>query len=481
MLRVNGTLRAITGFRRIERSLNDHGELGRHFILSFITGNACRNLKKGLSYIISDILSESDSLIVISPVKAYKIKINSNKLRIIENILNLLRKDCSVYKKKKLAFEKSIQRELKMIDSLLSEKRGFFSDSRKSKIVFRFLNSFPQEVKRYLKMTFVPGMEKLGRAANLFGGLTGEKWWIHFNNEKISGIISKVKAISNRLESINPNFAFGNTNDLKNHSVLNVAAMSSSFSDTGDVNYKKKISKFIRKLKKILKFSEANTNSEFIEKIQRSGVCFNSIVFSSEDSYSGDPSTGKNSLSNNVLSRISAFTGGRSFVTNDIEKAVRTIKDRIAHYYLLNFPLLRTDKSLTIGLENKKGLLTGFSYPKILDDHYIEKIRNDFSSRRCLISNFKVNNNVIKFKINGFMRGGEGNPGLIKVNIRVTDLSGYDVYKKENILRAPQKKKNISLSIRLAEKIKGALKVKLSVTDLVARNTSARHENIFIK
>ncbi|MCK5004210.1 MAG: hypothetical protein KAS21_03940 [Candidatus Aminicenantes bacterium] len=480
-LKVNGIPRKITGFQRIERSLNNHGEHGRHFILSFITGTACRNLEKGLSYIISDLLIESDSLIVISPVKAYRIKIDSNKLKIIENILNLLKKDCSVYKKKKIAFEKSLQRELKKFDSLLSEKRGFFSNSRKSKIIFRFLNSFPQEFKRYLEMTFVPGMEKLGGAANLFGGINGEKWWIHFNSEEISGIIARVKTISNRLESLNPNFAFGDANYLRNNPALNTTAMSSSFSETGDVNYKIKISKLIGKLKKILKFSEANMNSEFIEKIQRSGICFNSIVFSSEDSYSGDPSSGNKSLSNKVLSRISAFSGGRSFLTNDIERAVKSIKDRKVTYYHLNFPLLRTDKSLKIGLENKGGGLTGFSYPKTLDGNYIKRVRNNFSNRSRLISNFSVNNNVINFKINGFKRRKEANLGLLKVDIRVTDQSGYNVYKKENILRVPHKKKDIYLSIRLAEKIKGALEIKLFVTDLVASNTSSRHENIYIK
>ena len=257
--------------------------------------------------------------------------------------------------------------------------------------------------------------------------------------------------------------------------------MSSSFSDTGDVNYKTKISKFIRKLKKTLKFSEAIMNSEFIEKIQRSGICFNSIVFNPEDSYTGDLSTGDNSLSNMMLSRISSFSGGRSFFTNDIEKAVRTIKDRIVTYYLLNFPLLRTDKSLRIGLENKKGLLTGFSYPKILDDNYINRVRNRSSIRRCLIRNFKVRNNVIKFKICDFKRGGGEDLGLVKVNIRVTDLLGNDVYKKENILRASPKKEDISLTIRLAEQIIGSLEVDLIVTDLIARNTSSRQEKIFIK
>ena len=196
------------------------------------------------------------------------------------------------------------------------------------------------------------------------------------------------------MEFINSNFIPDNDENHSSNPLLHSNVLSTTFDDTRSENYKTKLSRFIRKLNKLLKFSDENLNCDLVEKIQRSGICFNSIIFNSEDSRKGDISPGPNSFSKILLSRISDFSGGRSFFTNDIERAVKGIKDHKFAFYNLDFSLLSKDKSLKIELESKGTLLTGFGYPKILDNNYVKQVRKNSSMRRRLISQFDVINNI---------------------------------------------------------------------------------------
>ena len=74
-LKVNGVPRSIYKISKIEKSLKKTQDMGRDVVLSFMTTEANENLCRGISYFISDVLRENDSLIIVTPLKAYKIKL----------------------------------------------------------------------------------------------------------------------------------------------------------------------------------------------------------------------------------------------------------------------------------------------------------------------------------------------------------------------------------------------------------------------
>lgn len=73
-LLVNGIPRQVTHLIKQERSLTQRPDLGRHIILSFHNIKVTRPIKNAISYFFSEILDPKDSLILLSPNKAYRIR-----------------------------------------------------------------------------------------------------------------------------------------------------------------------------------------------------------------------------------------------------------------------------------------------------------------------------------------------------------------------------------------------------------------------
>lgn len=475
-LKINGIPRSIYKVRRIERSLNDYNDIGRDIILSFMTPEAYEKLCRGISYFVSDVLKEHDSLIIVTPVRAYRLK-PDNKEEIIRSIRKMLIRDCKNFNNMKMLFEKRIRSELKKIGSIISAGRSLYNNTRYSKVLFRFLNSFPEELDQYLKFTLMHNFEKFEGVTDQFLVSENEKWWIHFNNEDTGEVIDSVRRILKLIESAGPVRSGNNTSNRMPNPVLQSDLDARSAGEAADENYRVKFSRFIKEVRQSLNFKEKKVIKEIGSKIRRSGICFNTITFDSKEMSGNDINFVNSSVSERIFGNICTGSGGKTLFENNIEKALKEIASHKFILYHLDFPLFRKDNGLTIDLNDKFSLMKGYSYTKVLSDEYINRMRLKLLKEKCRIGDLLIKKNRINFKLEGFERN-EDEVGLLKVGIRIFDKYGKDLYKNENILRSSPDKKRISLSIPIPGRIQGDCSLKVSVTDLIAGKTSSSRKEI---
>jgi len=475
-LKVNGVPRNIYNVSKIERSLGNYPDMGRDIVLSFMTLEASETLSRGISYFVSDVLREHDSLIILTPLKAYRLK-PDNKERVISEIGKILEKDCKSFNTRKIIFENRIRSELKKIGSIMSAGRSLYNNTRHTKVLFRFLNSFPEEFEQYLKFTLVQNFEKFEGVAEQILGWENEKWWIHFNNEDTGEVISGVRKILKLIESAGSIRLSSSSVNHGLNPLLQSSTEERSSGGAADDNYRIKFSRFIKEVRRSLNFRERKFIKNIGSKINCSGICFNSITFNGKEIDTNNLRSEKNSVSELILGDICTNSGGKTLFENNIEKALKEITRHKFTLYHLDFPLYRKDNGISIDLDDKYSLMKGYSYPKVLGDDYIDKIRKKLMVEKCRINDLVIINKRIRFYLEGFERNGD-KVGLLKIVINFFDKNGKYIYKIANTLRSSPEKKKIFLSIPIPEKVYGCCNLEVSVTDLIARNTSSSRKDI---
>jgi hypothetical protein len=73
---IDKTQREIVNLAKIERSLSYTPDLGRNFILSFHITKFTKPVENGVSYFVVEILQPNDNLILLTPIKAYRISLS---------------------------------------------------------------------------------------------------------------------------------------------------------------------------------------------------------------------------------------------------------------------------------------------------------------------------------------------------------------------------------------------------------------------
>lgn len=96
-LLINGTEREIIHFEYREKSIGTIPDLKRHFILSFQIPEYKNNVKKRISYIITEILNPGDNLILVSPLKIYQFNTPQNKENLFHKCNTVLTHDLEKY------------------------------------------------------------------------------------------------------------------------------------------------------------------------------------------------------------------------------------------------------------------------------------------------------------------------------------------------------------------------------------------------
>lgn len=440
-LKVNGIPRSIYNISKIERSLNNDQDMGRDIVLSFMTPELCENLCEGISYFVSDILREYDSLIIVTPLQAYRLK-PDNKERVISGIKNILKKDCKSFNNRKIVFEKRIRSELSKIRSIISAGRSLYNNTRHTKVLFRFLNSFPEEFNQYLKFTLIQNFEKFEGVTDQILGGENEKWWIHFNNEDTGEIISGVRKILKLIESAGPVRSGSSSSNHGVNPVLQSASEERSSGESVNDNYRIKFSRFIKEVRRSLNFRERKLIMDVGSKINSSGICFNSIIFNGKEVDASDFSFSRNSASELILGDICLNSGGKTLFENSIEKALKEISCHKFTMYHIDFPIYRKDNGITIDLNDKYSLMKGYSYPKVLSDDYMQELKQKLPKEKCRIEEFVNEKRAVKFCLKGFKKS-KHRSGLLKIGISIFDSVGKCLYEKKNTLCSDQEKQDI--------------------------------------
>lgn len=479
-LTVNGYERKIKAVSRVEKSLKGKYIYGREFLLSFLSDSVCIGLRNAIGYFITDVVENNDSLMILTPLKAYRIKVDNNKLKVINNIVRMVTADCREFSVKKTAIESDLRQMIKKIHSILKNKNNLYNSSKNSAVLFRFLNSFPADYKRYHELTTILDPGKLRKAVSLFNDSAAQKWWIHFSREDIRGITGEVRNLMELLGSaVNSPSCTGAVNHLESNLKSDISPK--NYKAGRDENYDIKTASFLKSLRKVIGYHEVAKRCDFIEELLMSNICFNSIIFESESGSVLKSVMRERSIPASLLKRISLWSGGISVYAKDPEKMIRSVACKDLGYYTLTFPLLKNENSLQIKIKSKSGNEDDYLYPEVIGKELLRSVLKKKLKKNCRIRDLKIGRGIVFFKIDRFCRSGSGDFGLLKVSLCVNDRKGAVVYNRENTLRSVKGRKKISLSVKIPPLLKGEHTLNLSVVDLIAKSSSELKQNIEFK
>ncbi|UCH98201.1 MAG: hypothetical protein JSV88_15510, partial [Candidatus Aminicenantes bacterium] len=118
--------------------------LGRNFVLSFHMTDYGNQVQESISYFVTEMLNSADALIIVTPLKIYRLNVSANKEKMITDIEKLLKSDCYEFRKKLNASKKNLEIQMNRMMQLF---RGEIRDpglATSYKIIGTFLSSFPQ-------------------------------------------------------------------------------------------------------------------------------------------------------------------------------------------------------------------------------------------------------------------------------------------------------------------------------------------------
>jgi hypothetical protein len=463
-LQINGIPQEITHLIRQERSLSCIPDLGRHFILSFHNIKGIQPIKNAISYLFTEILDTKDTLILLSPIKAYRIPITRDKEKMITDVVNFLDKDCSIHEKNRISAEKNLETEIQRLNKIASHQAGDFSaqNSENSdlvlgeattvvinyKAIYQVLMNFPQNFSRFKNQYLLPDITKHKEVKELLGKRHGEKWWVHFHHREDNQLIQKAKSAGRKL---NAYIATHETGPL-------ARSMYKSLAD----------------LEKQLLISESIPQAEILDSLLGKNMSYNVVFWGSIKSTEADTSFKETSDLEAALRRIAEYSGGKAAVATDPEQGIKEIAQHSDLYYDLTFDFdgKAEDISAQVSAEEKD---LKFSHKQNFSKQEVEELFQTLTEKRVEISDFSLHNKTVHFQIDSFTQNQENRIGMLKVRISLFDRDNTNIYKTENTLRAS--KHMVTISIPLPPEHQGEFRLLIEVFDLL-ENTSAFSEHL---
>ena len=463
-LLINGIPQKVTQLVKQKRSLSGIPDLGRHIILSFHNIKVTKPIEDAISYFVTEILDPKDSLVLLSPIKAYRIPITRDKEKMIIDIMNFLDKDSTAHEKNRISTEKNLESELQRLNTIASSQRDdFFAQETENseqvltqatnlatnyKAIYQVLLNFPQNFARFKNRFLLPDIVKHLTIKNLLGEKHGEKWWVHFLHREDNQIIHKARSAGRKLNAY-----------IATHETGTLArTMQKSLAD----------------LEKQLLISESIPQAEILDTILGKNICYNVVFWGSIKANESNTSFKETSDLEAALRHIAEYSGGMATVVTEPEQGIRKIKDHSDHYYDLICEVDENIEEPKIHISAKESDLK-FIYKQNFSKGDMEERIRALMEKKVKIHDFSLHKKTIHFGIDSFMRNQEKQYGMLKVRICLFDLKNTNVYKSENTLRAS--KDRIAISVPLPLEHQGEFRLLIEVFDLHA-NISASSEHL---
>jgi hypothetical protein len=426
---------------------------GRNFILSVKVSEFDLYIKNALTYFITDVIIPGDTLLLLSPIKAYNIDVVANKTKMIHDVVSLLETDCQYYNKQLLVSLKGLETKTNRLIRLFRGGEDDGANITGFKTVGIFLTTFPQEFIKFRDQFLSPELDKYQKLIELIGNREGQRWWIHFQSGDQLGIVTRVM---NVLDKIN------------NYCTQSTLAQ-------------KSFSQSLRLLEKLLDLSGSYPAKEMTHLFQAANIRFNALLWNRHQEESATTQAGILKHVVSSIKDVSLHTGGITIHTPNLEKGLETIVHHRDRFYLLSFYFDGNlgDKKLNLATHGTHHNFS-LSYLHLLPkDILYQRVRFALTDK-ISISGFKLAPSKkkprIKFSLNAVTFDKRKKFGLVKVRVALTTTSGDTVFQSQNTLRTSKKK--VSVSIPLNPDCSGNLKLKILAFDLIANRMTSFEEDI---
>ncbi len=459
---INGSPRKVINLIRRERSLSGEPDLGRHFILSFHNIKGSTPIENIVSYFVSEILDPKDSLLLLSPLKAYRIPVTQDKQKIITDVCGILMKDGTLHEKNRISAEKKLESDLHRLNTIASTQPvDFFPEGTRNpeqaltqttnlttnyKAIYQILLNFPQSFTLFKNQYLLPDIVRHQQIKGLLEKKHGDNWWIHFQHRDDFQIIQKARSAGQKLNGY-----------IATHESGSLAR-----------NMEKSLADFEKELLISASFPQA----DILDTLLGKNICFNVVHWGSLKSDESDTSFNETSDLEAVMCRIAECSGGKNVVASDPEQALKKIKSHADTYYDLTFALDGKIAETNIQvLANRPDL--ELSYKQNFSSEEMQEWVHINKEKKVEIRGISMSKKTIDFEIDSFEKDREKRFGLLKVRISLFDEQNRNAYKSENTLRAS--KDNVKISVPFSREYKGRFRLVIEIFDLLA-NTSATSE-----
>jgi hypothetical protein len=443
---INGSSREVIDVVEKAHKIKDESNLGRNFVLSFYISEYDNKIFDLISYFAHHVLSPGDQLMVLSPLKSYRVKVIPNKVKLVMDIENRLKTDYAFFKKNEFAAEKKLINSINRLKATMADRsRSSDFEVQRYKAINMFLCEYPQEFQIYRNLYLLPRVGKYNQILKTLKNQDGEIWWIHFHQRQTSNLVSITK---NMVNQINNYFR----------------------------EYVSTFSRMISRLEDLLNISEAFPIDRLLKDMVDNNVCYNTVFFGGLKSMQPEILFQGSSGLIKLLGDISRSCRGRSIITINPVDGLKVIENHPNAYYELTYTFngLVEPKTIKILWENKKDLV----YKTHFDIEEIEQLIQYHQHEKIKIDGVLIKGRKIRFCIKNFEREAKTKVGIIKVGIDLQHQSEEKVYENTKTLRALKDK--ISLSLNLPDEYEGDFNLKITVTDLVANRQAVSEHQILL-
>jgi hypothetical protein len=369
---------------------------------------------------------------IITPENVYKLPIDVQKEKTIDDIKKLVKNDWQIFRGKRTTYANTLKEKLKKI------RLGELSKES----TLRFLNSYRSEWLIFKNRFLMPDLNKYKAVSQYFYGKEGDKWFINIQQREI---IPELGELKKRIREIR-NFI-------------------SSIAESDETGWVPMLSKGITELEKALLISDKFPQEKIQDILLSLNISYDVIFFKSKIKMGGLSAHENVSPDyENILRKISRATGGFTLETTDIKNGLNQLSQHQDTSYLLDIPI--SPAPLIIDIRLKRGNYET-CHKKTYTGAEIKSIMK-FSSDKAKISGVSVKDKIVKFTISNFSTDksqvGESE-GNLEVRMLITNEKGDIIYRIINTLRTF--KDSIIITLPPLENIQGKNRVFILAEDKI--------------
>jgi hypothetical protein len=458
-LMINGQPREILDLVEKEKSISWTPDLGRSFVLSFHINEYNKKIADAVSYFTTEVLFYSDMLFIVTPLSVYRVTVSRNKLKMIRNIEELVKKDCQDFNKKKIQAEKNLEN---MINNVRSALMNPYFISVYIETI-NFLKLFPSEFMNFNHRYLLPDIGKYRKMNEFLGVREGERWCIHFQQREMYSILFAAKQFFRELRRLFAPRFFGKS------------PLTGYFS------------MFERELARLDSYSAR----PLLDVILEGNINFNCIFFGSISERRTDEGQIAAPYLEDIFKETARASGGKAVETIDPAAGIRDIVRHRDHYYeaVFDFDGKIEDKHIKIILQNSR---TKPGFKEKFTKEELQSLIHYLSTEKVIIKDFTPDTGKITFIITSFqLQERDEEPfepfGILRVRIQLHNEEGKRVYTSERILRTHESKDELidENTVRITNLFpaqhKGKFLVVIAVTDLIRNSFTTAAHNIELK
>lgn len=455
---INDQRKEIVNLLGTKRSLSQTDE-PRNFVLAFNLTEYGQQISEGVSYFVEQILRDGDSLIVLTPIKMYRIAISNKKIKIIEDIDKIVKKDSLTFKKNKISSRGNLLREIRKVSrggSITAGGRGGGTFDQTTTTIMQFLNDYSREWGNFKTKFLLPDLRLYSSLAMMLAKQSGEKWFINFQQREIMPALAEFKNASNNIRDF-------------------LASVTSADEQASAGS----ISSGLQTLEKSMLVSEKFPKQILSNLLMGANLSYNVILFrslrqdiSSPDAQSPDYE--------GILREFSEQTGGVDMDTTDLKQGIDAIKRNSDFYYNLIFEFDGTVEDKNIKVETAVPGAKIYYKDKFFKSE-VQNLINYMKEPKINISKFSIKGNKITFTIADFKidKVEKQQAGLMAVKIELKDDKYNTVFKTSKTLKSV--KKSITISLPLPPKYRGYFQLHIQARDLLSMKSHDLNQYIKLK